>query len=157
MYLCLRSKVAKRTQKHHRRTKPQLYAASYERTRCSHAASQHQVEACPPRRIATAVPTPFGHKNVGTSCERCPDTLQVADEGFEPPKAVPADLQSAPVGRLGNLPYSFIPLAHPFMGCSSERFITIPNEPSPHQFGANPNQQPPPAGRGGTRGSTGPS
>ena len=28
----------------------------------------------------------------------------VADEGFEPPKAMPADLQSAPFGRLGNLP-----------------------------------------------------
>ncbi len=86
-----------------------------------------------------------------------PTHYKVADEGFEPPKAVPADLQSAPVGRLGNLPYSFISLARPFMGCSSERFITIPNHPSPHQFGANPNQQPPPAGRGGTRGSTGPS
>lgn len=28
----------------------------------------------------------------------------VADTGFEPVKAMPADLQSAPVGRLGNLP-----------------------------------------------------
>ena len=26
----------------------------------------------------------------------------VASEGFEPPKAVPADLQSDPFGRLGN-------------------------------------------------------
>src|SRR5699024_12574732 len=30
--------------------------------------------------------------------------LFVADTGFEPVKAMPADLQSAPVGRLGNLP-----------------------------------------------------
>ena len=28
----------------------------------------------------------------------------VASEGFEPPKAEPADLQSDPFGRLGNLP-----------------------------------------------------
>ena len=28
----------------------------------------------------------------------------MASEGFEPPKAVPADLQSDPFGRLGNSP-----------------------------------------------------
>ena len=28
----------------------------------------------------------------------------VASEGFEPPKATPADLQSDPFGRLGNSP-----------------------------------------------------
>ena len=28
----------------------------------------------------------------------------VVDEGFEPSKAEPADLQSAPIGRSGNLP-----------------------------------------------------
>ena len=30
----------------------------------------------------------------------------VADEGFEPTKAMPADLQSAPFGHSGNLPYN---------------------------------------------------
>ena len=30
----------------------------------------------------------------------------VASEGFEPPKATPADLQSDPFGRLGNSPLS---------------------------------------------------
>ena len=30
------------------------------------------------------------------------DLLDVASEGFEPPKAEPADLQSVPFGRLGN-------------------------------------------------------
>ena len=30
--------------------------------------------------------------------------IGVASEGFEPPKATPADLQSDPFGRLGNLP-----------------------------------------------------
>lgn len=63
-----------------------------------------------------------------------PTHYKVADEGFEPPKAVPADLQSAPVGRLGNLPYSIVSLALPFTGRSSERFTTIPNQPGTHQF-----------------------
>ena len=31
---------------------------------------------------------------------------RVVDEGFEPSKAEPADLQSAPIGRSGNLPLS---------------------------------------------------
>ena len=31
----------------------------------------------------------------------------VVDEGFEPPKAEPADLQSDPFGRLGNPPGAF--------------------------------------------------
>ena len=30
------------------------------------------------------------------------DLPDVASEGFEPPKAEPADLQSVPFGRLGN-------------------------------------------------------
>ena len=30
---------------------------------------------------------------------------RVASEGFEPPKALPADLQSDPFGRLGNSPF----------------------------------------------------
>ncbi len=29
----------------------------------------------------------------------------VGDGGFEPPKALPADLQSVPFGHSGNLPY----------------------------------------------------
>ena len=33
-----------------------------------------------------------------------PPLQKVASEGFEPPKAVPADLQSDPFGHLGNSP-----------------------------------------------------
>jgi hypothetical protein len=33
---------------------------------------------------------------------RWASTFAVASEGFEPPKAEPADLQSDPFGRLGN-------------------------------------------------------
>ena len=35
----------------------------------------------------------------------------VVDEGFEPSKAEPADLQSAPIGRSGNLPLSGVRLS----------------------------------------------
>lgn len=35
---------------------------------------------------------------------RVRDVIRVASEGFEPPKAMPADLQSDPFGRLGNSP-----------------------------------------------------
>ena len=35
----------------------------------------------------------------------------VVDEGFEPSKAKPADLQSAPIGRSGNLPLSGVRLS----------------------------------------------
>ncbi len=33
----------------------------------------------------------------------------VEEGGFEPPKSVTADLQSAPFGRSGTLPYSITP------------------------------------------------
>ena len=32
----------------------------------------------------------------------------VGDGGFEPPKALPTDLQSAPFGHSGNLPYEVV-------------------------------------------------
>lgn len=41
----------------------------------------------------------LGNKNVHAASRV--DIFPVAREGFEPPKAEPADLQSAPVGRLG--------------------------------------------------------
>ena len=41
-------------------------------------------------------------KNKNHSNERF---LLVGDGGFEPPKALPADLQSVPFGHSGNLPY----------------------------------------------------
>ena len=34
----------------------------------------------------------------------------VEEGGFEPPKSVTADLQSAPFGRSGTLPYSIVPV-----------------------------------------------
>ena len=33
--------------------------------------------------------------------------ITMGDGGFEPPKALPADLQSVPFGHSGNRPYSF--------------------------------------------------
>ena len=51
-----------------------------------------------PRRVLP------GHDESPGPWTGAPAMSSVADEGFEPPKAVPADLQSAPFGRLGNLP-----------------------------------------------------
>ena len=42
----------------------------------------------------------------GTSCEV--PFLLVGAGGFGPPKSVTTDLQSAPFGRSGTLPYSFV-------------------------------------------------
>ena len=47
----------------------------------------------------------------------------VAGEGFEPSKALPADLQSAPIGRSGNQP-----------GC----YLQPANSSEWHHFGSNP-------------------
>ena len=41
---------------------------------------------------------------VAISYESNRESTCVAGEGFEPPKSVTADLQSAPFGRSGNLP-----------------------------------------------------
>src|SRR5699024_8271298 len=45
-----------------------------------------------------------GTRRAATGEIRRPDRATVAGEGFEPSKAEPADLQSAPFGRSGNLP-----------------------------------------------------
>lgn len=51
---------------------------------------------------------PALHKKVRnpTISRKVPDlSFLVADTGFEPVKALPADLQSAPFGHSGNLPW----------------------------------------------------
>ena len=55
-------------------------------------------------------PRPPAWKASALSTELFPlvSTFKVGGDGFEPPKASPADLQSAPFGHSGNHPYFFM-------------------------------------------------
>src|SRR5699024_5762772 len=57
-----------------------------------------------PARNSGSAPGTQKTPGTGFSCRSPGSSLAVAGEGFEPSKAEPADLQSAPFGRSGNLP-----------------------------------------------------
>ena len=52
----------------------------------------------------------FWHKKAERLFYQNRRSAMVEEGGFEPPKSVTADLQSAPFGRSGTLPYSFLPI-----------------------------------------------
>ena len=58
----------------------------------------------------------------------------VVGDGFEPSKAKPADLQSAPVGHLGNLPTDARPHSKP-CHAPSLKFKVATGTPAPNQPG----------------------
>ena len=55
-------------------------------------------------------PRPSAWKADALSTELFPQDKEVGSEGFEPPKVLPAELQSAPFGHSGNCPFSLLVL-----------------------------------------------
>ncbi len=61
------------------------------------------------RVVPTLVPRTHSAKSKKgmSSCRRHAPVILVGGDGFEPPKAEPADLQSAPFGHSGNHPHAY--------------------------------------------------